>query len=54
MAAGEGPVVDGEGEAHGLVVDRPAAADEVLGGSDYGDVDDEPQEEAEREGVEAG
>jgi len=41
VAAGEGPVVDGEGEAHFLVVDRPAAANEVLGGSDDSDVDDQ-------------
>lgn len=45
MAAGEGPVVDGEGEEHVLVVDGAGAADEVLGEADEEEVEDGADEE---------
>lgn len=54
MATGEGPVVDGEGQEHVLVVYGARAADEVLDEADENEVkngaDEEGGEDGEGEG----
>lgn len=51
VATGKGPVVDGEGEAHALVVDRTGAADEVLDEANEEEVEEGTEKKAKEEGV---
>lgn len=52
VAAGEGPVVDREGQEHALVVEGARAADEVLDEADEEEVNEAAEEQIDEEGPE--